>query len=134
MPQHYARYIVQEFVDLHFEGFKQYANDATLRKTARSVAAFVIKDAKSATFSRDIGGGKSRAGIPASSTSWANMTPHRYAESSWALILPWDTDSNGKIAQVSESAYSMVSNEAYGKDPKRVIIPVGMFLKESLTK
>ena len=132
MPQHYARYIVREAVDMHLEGFQRYADRASLEKIARSVADFVVIDASIPSFARDIGGGKSRAGIPASSTSWGNMTPYRFADSGWSLITAWDKDSNSTVAKASESAYKLVSGEAYGKDPKRVSIPVGMLLKESL--
>ena len=132
-PQGYARYVVQEAVDLHFEGFKQYASDSVLEKMARSTAAFVIRDVGKRTFARDIGGGSSRAGIPASDPKkWGDMTQYRFAESGWSFLTPWDKNSNDRISQAATAVYDAVSNEKYDKDPKRVFIPVGMFLKESL--
>ena len=133
MPQHYARYVVQEAVDLHFEGFGEYAKDSTLEKFAHSVTSFVIDDSNFNSFARDIGGGTSRAGIPASSSSeWNRMTRSRFAESSWSSLGVWDT--SGEITKAANTTYNNVEMVKYGKAPKRAFIPAGMFLKEMLKK
>jgi len=131
-PQDYARYVVQEAIDLHFEGFNRYAEDATLEKMANTLADFVITNDKLESYARDIGGGKSRAGIPASDANWSKMTKWRFAESSWSHLAAWDKKSNNKIEKTSEEVYKAVSNAAYGKDPTRVFIPVGMLVAETL--
>ena len=136
MPQGYARYVVQEATDLHFEGFDRYAQSSMLEKMANMVADFVITSDKFAPLpktvgSRDIGGGKSRAGIPASGSSWDKLTPYRFAESSWSYLAAWDKKSN-KIEKAAEEIYNVVSNATYGKDPRRVFIPVGMLIDATL--
>ena len=133
MPQHYARYVVQEAIDLHFEGFSKYASDSTMEKIAHSVASFVIDDSSFSSFARDIGGGTSRAGLPASSpTEWSRMKGSRFAESAWAYLAPWDN--SGKISKAAIAAYNGVEMIKYGKDPKRVFIPASSFLSEMLKK
>ena len=130
-PQDYARYIVEEVVDLHFEKFDRYASNDVPQKMARSVAAFVV-DNGSSSFARDIGGGKSRAGFSASSSSWGRMSKQRFAESSWSFLAAWDRSSGNKIEKVTEDVFYVVSNKKYGKAPRRTFIPVGMLMKETL--
>ncbi len=133
MPQHYARYVVQEAIDLHFEGFGEYAKNSTMEKFARSAASFVVDDSSFGSFARDIGGGKARAGIPASSSSeWNRMTESRFAESSWSYLATWD--SSEKLSKAANVVYNDVEMVKYGKDPKRVFIPASMLLKEMLKK
>ena len=131
-PQHYARYGVLEAVDLHFEGFNDYAKDSNMRKLANAVADFVVDDSSYDSFARDIGGGKSRAGLPASSSSWARMTDSRFAESAWSFLLPWSTGTDGRLEKASRAVFYTVENQRYDQTPKRVFIPTGMFLKEML--
>ena len=139
-PQDYARYVVEEAIDLHFEGFNRYAHDWTIVKMARTTAAFVLKEGSFeptpyTVGSRDIGGGKSRAGIPASPTSWGEMNKYRFAETGgWSYLAAWDRSSNNKIEKASVSIYNDVSNAKWGKDPKRVFIPVGMLVKETVSR
>ena len=136
-PQGYARYVVQEAIDLHFEGFNRYAQSSMLEKMANMVADFVVTSDKFSPLpktigGRDIGGGRSRAGIPASSSSWDKMTPYRFAESSWSYLTAWDENSNNKIEKTSEEIYEVVSLLVYDRDPRRVFIPVGMLIDETL--
>ena len=130
MPQGYARYVVQEAVDLHFEGFSRYADKAVLRKMANATADFVIDRSDSDSFARDIGGGSSRAGIPASSSKWKRMSQPRFAESSWSYLAAWAE--SDKIEKMAREAFYDVSNAKYNRKPERVFLPTGMFLKESL--
>jgi len=130
-PQDYARYIIGEVVDLHFEKFDRYASSSVPQKMARSVSAFVI-DNGSSSFARDIGGGRSRAGIPASSSRWGRMSKQRFAESSWSYLAAWDSASGNKIGKVTQDVFYVVSNKKYGKAPRRVYIPTAMLMKETL--
>ena len=129
-PQHYARNIVQESIDLHFEGFAQYADESTIQKMSRSVADFVIKDPVRLKFSRDISGGVRRASIPASDASrWDDMNENRYNISPWAYLSAWDVP-DGRITKTSENVYK----DLYGisSTPEGIQMPVALFLKESL--
>ena len=131
-PTTYADAVVQEAVDLHFEGFNGYAKDSNMQKFANTVADFVIDDNSFNSFARDIGGGKSRAGIAASSSSWNKMTAPNFAESAWSYVAAWDNDSGGRVSKAAQAVYYDVENQKYKRDPKRVFIPTGMFVKEML--
>lgn len=128
IPQHYARYIIQESVDLHFEGFHNYANPANIEKFARSLSAFMMDKDDFSSFGRDIGGGKTRAGL-VSNTSWTRMDQNRFSESSWSFLAAWDTP-DGRIAKASQRVYSNTEGDV--NQPRKVFIAAGMFMKESL--
>ena len=133
MPTTYARYVIQEAVDLHFEGFDKYASDSTMAKLANTVSAFVIDDNSFDSFARDIGGGKSRAGIAASSSSdWSEMSSSRFAESAWSYLAAWDANSGGRIQKAARDVFYTVENQRYSQTPKRVFIPTAMLLKTTL--
>ena len=131
MPTTYAHTVLQEVVDLHFEGFNKYAEPSALTKIARSVADFVIDKDSFDSFARDIGGGKARAGIRASNSSdWSRKSMQNFAESAWSYLATWDSNSNNRIKKAAEQIYQ----ELDGGDgtPKRVFIPTGMFIKAML--
>ena len=131
MPQGYARYVVQEAVDLHFEKFDRYASSSTMRKMANATADFVMDKSNSDSFARDIGGGRSRAGIRASDSSrWQRMSQPRFAESGWSYLTAWD--SSNKMEKIADEAFYDVSNKRYNRKPERVFIPVGMLINETL--
>lgn len=132
MPQHYARYVIEEAIDLHFEGFDRYADDAELEKLAHMTSDFVIDDNSFEAFARDVGGGKPRAGIAGSSTSWNRITRYRFAESSWSFLAAWDTASDDRIEKAAEKIYQKLDGGS--GTPKRVFIPTGMFIKETLRR
>ncbi len=131
-PQTYARYVVEEAVDLHFEGFGKYADDATLERMANAVSAFMIDNNSFSSFARDIGGGASRAGIPASPTTWDRMSQARFAESPWSFLAAWDTNSGSRTESAALNVYGTVEMVKYGRLPKRIYIPTAMFLEEML--
>ena len=135
MPQHYARYVIEEAVDLHFEGFSRYRDGATMEGLANTVASFVIDDPTFASFARDIGGGVARAGIPSSSSSeWSRMTRSRFAESGWSYLSAWDRNSNSRLENASLTVYGTVEMVKYGRLPKRIFIPTAMFVNETLSR
>ncbi len=130
--QTYARYVVQEAIDLHFEGFGEYADDETLVGMARATSDFIIYDDSFERFARDIGGGVSRAGIPASPTTWDRMSQPRFAESGWSFLGHWDEDSDYRIIAAADKVYDEVEMVSQGSDPKRIFIPTAMFMLEWL--
>ena len=130
MPQDYARFVVQEAVDLHFEGFSHYKSNSNMKKFANTLTGFVISDSTYRSFSRDVGGGVSRAGIPASATNWPKMVQTRFAESSWAFLANWD--SSGKAAAAATKVFNDVEYMRYNPPPRRVFIPAAMFVRERL--
>ena len=131
MPTTYAHYVIAEAIDLHFEGFDKYAKDSTLEKMANSEADFVIDQDDFDTFARDIGGGKSRAGLkPSSSSDWRRLSQTNFAEGSWSFLSVWDASSNNRIEEASQAVYQRLNGE--DGIPKRIFIPIGMFIKETL--
>lgn len=130
MPQDYARFVVQEAIDLHFEGFGPYKSNTTMKKFANSLTGFVIDDSNYKSFARDIGGGSSRGGLAASPTSWRRMGQARFAESSWAMLSAWD--SSGKAAEAARKVFNDIEYMRYNPPPRRVFIPAAMFVKERL--
>ncbi len=131
-PQTYARYVVEEAVDLHFEGFGKYADTAALQRAANAVAAFVIDDSDFDSFARDIGGGRSRAGLSASPTNFSRMSDSRFAESSWSFLAAWDDRSSERIRRAATEVYGNVEMIKYGRDPKRIFIPTALLVEATL--
>ena len=131
-PTTYAPTVLQEAVDLHFEGFNGYAKDSNMQKFANMVANFVTDDNSFNSFARDIGGGKSRAGIAASSSSWSRKSAPNFAESAWSYLAAWDVNAAGRIGNAATTVYGNVEMVKYKRDPKRVFIPTAMFVKEML--
>ena len=131
MPQHYARYVVQEAVDLHFEGFGEYAKDSTMEMFANSVVDFVLDDEKFESFARDIGGGKARAGLPASrSSEWSRMDQDRFAISAWSFLSIWDKSPDKLITQAAREVYKNLEGDL--NSPRRVFIPSSVVVNEIL--
>ena len=130
MPQDYARFVVQDAVDLHFEGFSYYKSNTNMKKFANMLTGFVLTDSSYRSFARDVGGGVSRAGIPASSGKWSKMVPTRFAESSWSFLANWD--SSGKVEEAAKKVFNDVEYMRYDPPPRRVFIPAAMFVTERL--
>lgn len=121
LPSTYVRYLYATAVDLHLEGATGWAADDFMVRLARSLSQFMM-DNGSTDFARDIGGGVSRGGVPATDPSeWSRFSPERYNISSYALMSPWDP--SGKVAAISKQVFTEVS------EPQRdVFIPVAMML------
>ena len=131
IPQHYARYVIQEAVDLHFEEFGEYAKDSTLEKLANSVADFVIDTSSFNSFARDIGGGKARGGLSASPSSvWNKMDQDRFSISAWSFLSLWDRSSDGLIAQAAGEVYKGIEDDS--DHPRRIFIPSAMIIYNML--
>lgn len=124
-PTTYARYIVPDAVEMYFEGFAWWDEDA-LDAMARTVAQWVI-DPKNATgsrdwFSGDIGRGRDRGGIE-SKGSWARMSYYKYERSSYAVVAPWD--STGLIDDMTVEVLDKVGDAS---KPRYPTLPVGMLV------
>jgi hypothetical protein len=127
----YARYVVLEAIDLHFEEFHKYADAGTLRKMASAVSAFVLDDDGFSSFARDIGGGLQHVGLTLSDArAWPRMDPGRFAISGWSLLSAWDTSPTARLQSASMSVYRQV--ERNGDKPTRIFIPTAMFVSEFL--
>ncbi len=91
-PMAYARHVFGASVDLHLEGFHNWAVDENMARFARTFTEFIIdtSDPIKNGFAPDIGGGQPRLHLKVD-TSWARTSLSRYSESNWALISAWDT-------------------------------------------
>mgnify|MGYP000651205292 CR=1 FL=1 len=130
MPEVYARFVVQEAVDLHFEGFSYYKSNTNMQKFANTFTGFMIDVGSYDSFARDIGGGRSRGGLAASPSSWPRMNQPRFAMRSWALLASWDR--TGEITRVAEKVFDKTEYMEYGRPPRRAFIPAAMLVKEKL--
>lgn len=125
LPSTYVRYLYATAVDLHLEGARGWSSDTTMEKLTRSLSEFIM-DNGSSDFARDIGGGVSRGGVPATdSGQWARFTPERYNISSYALLGAWDA--TDRVASVSKQVFAKISEEQ-----RNVFIPVAMMLDAAL--
>lgn len=124
IPTTYVRYVYLTAIDLYFQDFAPWSSDEVMEKLARSMSEFVIDDGAE-EFARDIGGGVSRAGIPASEADrWGRFSPARYNISPYALLSPWDD--SGEIAEVSAAVF-----EGIPENQRDIYIPVAMMLYEA---
>src|SRR5690606_25711871 len=122
IPSTYVRYVYLTAVDLYFQDFEPWSSDETMTKLARSLSEFIIDNGAS-DFARDIGGGESRGGIPASEADrWGRFEPPRYNISPYALLSPWDD--SGEIAAVSVEVF-----ENMPESQRDIYIPVAMMLE-----
>src|SRR5690606_21907948 len=106
-PNLYARYGYHDVTEFYFEGAGWWDEDV-LATLARTCATRVI-DPKGAEGSRDwftgdIGGDKSRGGIP--TDGWTRMDYYRYEASSFAEIAAWDR--SGKIDDMTDTVLDKV--------------------------
>lgn len=123
-PATYARYVFDDTMTLHLEGYQTYASTTTMQRLANSVARMLISNSNPSSSSttvtnRDIGGGVTRAGIP-SDSSWSGINTLIWAGSAGYGLLE-KFDSSGIIGTLNSNAYSTMG---YGESPRGVIIPV----------
>ena len=91
-PTVYAGYVYGDIIELHLEGFHQWASEEQMHRFARTFTELInnkndpVKDG----FSSDIGGGTTQAGLD-SDPSWSDMQINRFRHNSYALISAWDT-------------------------------------------
>lgn len=122
IPSTYVRYVYLTAVDLYFQQIGPWSSDETMTKLARSLSEFII-DNGSTDFARDMGGGVTRGGIPASEAGrWVRFQQPRYAISPYALLSPWDE--SGEVAEVSVAVFSELSTSL-----RDIYIPVAMMLE-----
>ena len=118
-PTIYSRYIMADAVDLHFERFYHWANPRIVTAMANTLSEFIM-DNGATDFARDVGGGESMAGLPASPRrEWSRIGAQQYAYGPHALIAAWDE--SGKVVRVSQEVHQNVND-------KRVYIPTGILL------
>jgi hypothetical protein len=118
-PTIYSRYIMADAVDLHFEGYYHWANPRVVTAMANTLSEFIM-DNGATDFARDVGGGESMAGLPASPRrEWSRIEAQQYAYGPHPLIAAWDQ--SGKVARISQEVYENVRD-------KRVYIPAGIFV------
>jgi hypothetical protein len=128
MPSTYARYVMADTVDLHFEEFGRWSEEGLVMGFANTLAQLML-DNGAIDLARDVGGGVKRAGYaPSSANSWSRMRASVYAVSPFALLAPWDL--SGKVAKISQEMLEDVVNSGYRYH--HIYIPAGMFLYEML--
>ncbi|MEX2541119.1 MAG: hypothetical protein WD314_04895 [Trueperaceae bacterium] len=127
-PTTYARYFHTDAIEMYLEGFDRWADAGNMPRFANPVAEWVIDVDGAETgrdwFARDIGGGKTRAGIP-SDGDWKRLNTLGFSWSPYTLLAPWDD--SGRIADISVDALRDLGKL---NTPGAVYIPAGMFLAE----
>jgi hypothetical protein len=125
-PTTYARYVVMDAVTLHLEGARSWSDRRLLDAMAITVRALIIDPAAAdITFTRDVGGGVARGGIPASPpTEFDPITENRYANSSYALVAAWDH--TGSLA-----TWTHAIHERRSQRTRDVHLPAAMLLTVS---
>ena len=91
IPSVYARYVFGNVVEFHLEGFGFWADASHLERFSRTFTQLMMDepDPFRDGFASDVGGGRTRAGLP-SDPNWNRVTARHYVGSSFALIAPWD--------------------------------------------
>lgn len=129
-PTVYAKYVLADSIEFHFEGFHRWQDERVLTKMARAFAEFVIDrgGARSGSdwFAPDIGGGVKRAGIPPA--DWKRFTVFAYEQSPYPSIMAWDD--TGKMLAITEELYR--DRLADPDRPDKPFVPAGMFLRQAL--
>jgi hypothetical protein len=100
-PSTYARHTFGDIVELHLEGFHNWASGEHMRRFARTFTAFIIdtNDPIKNGFAPDVGGGVPRAGLDPGSTT--RMSASMFRDTQFALISPWDD--SGVIASLADA-------------------------------
>ena len=125
LPSIYFRHVVATVVDLHFEGVEPWSDDEVMAKLARTLSEFIL-DGEGNGYGRDVGGGRSRAGIEASGErDWSRISTGVYNISAFALLAAWDD--SGEVAEVSVAVH-----DHRGEREKSVFVPSGLLLWAAL--
>ncbi len=133
-PATYARYFFADALELHRLGVENYDTES-MRRFARAIAHHVLLPTLPTTSTkldavithRDISGGKTIGGIPASpADEWNGLTLTHWASwTSWPLFEQWDD--TGRIKQVNDVAQA---RHGWGDKPKGYALPVAQLLVE----
>src|SRR5690606_28508654 len=127
IPSIYFRHMVPTIVDLYFEGVAPWDDDEVMVQLTRSVSEFIL-DEQGNGFARDIGGGRERAGIPASGEDdWARISPGVYNLSPFPLFAAWDE--SGEVAETSLAVHLHVGQREWN-----VYTPTGLLLDAALKR
>ena len=128
LPTTYARYFFADVVELHLAGLGPW-EQLDMAHFSNIVADFMI-DKENASgrdwFARDIGGGRSREGIP-SDSSWRRETTNFWVAAPIAFLSPWDE--TGRIADISRDALRDLNRSSRPGYPH---IPVAMYMDMTL--
>ena len=127
IPSIYFRHMVPTIVDLYFEGVAPWDDDEVMVQLTRSVSEFIL-DEQGNDVARDIGGGRERAGIPASGEDdWARISPGVYNLSPFPLFAAWDE--SGEVAETSLAVHLHVGQREWN-----VYTPTGLLLDAALKR
>lgn len=127
-PTTYARYIFNDFVDFHLEGFHRWASDTEMARFARTVAWFVMdadegRHPDLTSLAHNVGGASMRSGLR--SPSGNRLSLDRFAFSSFGFVAAWDTSE--RVAVMTRR----VRDEA-GPGRPRVVLTASVFLETLL--
>lgn len=129
-PITYGRYFFSDAIELHRLAFGRYAEEETMKRFARTVAEFVLlpgppKGRNEITTHRDVGGGTSRAGIPASPESgWRGLTTNIVTSYS-SIPLMEVFDDTDRIAQWNDQANQIMG---WGNSPRGYALPIARLI------
>jgi len=125
-PTNYTSIVYAVNVDLHLEGFHDFAATRRIHGIARTFTHFVMdtSDPVRNGFARDIGGGVDRVGLAASATSWPRRSVDWFQGSQVPLIAAWDT--SGDLVDVTQRAQASLPRS---RDTSR--LAAGLFLEAS---
>ncbi len=122
-PSTYGRYVIGDAIALYLDGAYRWRDPGMAERFAATVREFVMGGAgPDAVFSRDVGGGIARSGIPASDPNgWSAPSASQYADSLFALTARWD--GTGAIAARTCEMHERGSGRSPG-----VHLPAAMLL------
>jgi hypothetical protein len=120
-PTTYARYVFGDVIEMHLEGFHNWASAEEIARYARTFTDLIMdsSDPIKNGFASDVGGGRPRAGLR-SDSSWPRLSADRFRLSAYALIGAWDETGNlSAVAREVEEAL---------RDSDTAILAAGLFL------
>lgn len=129
-PTTYARYYFADALELHAMDFGEYASPSIMRSFARTLTEFVLlpglpSSAGQIVTARDVGGGTSRAGYPASpEASWKGLTTN--VVTSWSCMPLYERwDDTGRLKAWNDAATVAMG---YQTSPKGYALPIARTL------
>lgn len=120
-PTTYARYVFADVVEMHLEGFHNWASADEVARYARTFTDLIMDDKEPVKngFASDIGGGRPRAGLR-SDDGWSRLSFDAFRLSSYALIGAWDE--SGRLSGVARQAERRLAQS------DTAILTAGLFL------
>ena len=128
MPTVYARYVFADVVEMHLEGFDQWASAEELRRYSRTFAEIVLdtEDPVANGYSQCIGGGVERAGLKTLG-SLARETAARYALGGFPQIAAWDA--TGRVTDFTNAVHNALSGTGMMLESGVLLSSVGIVEK-----